>query len=126
MMPTRSREVPSYRLHKPTGQAVVRLDGRDHYPGKHATTAGREEYERLVAGWLASGRARDAAQARQGGPPDISVDELVSASWRGTPSAITARPTAGRARSWSDSGKLTTYKRRLALVKTLCKQGPQI
>ena len=29
-MPVRT---PSYRLHKPSGQAVVTLDGRDHYLG---------------------------------------------------------------------------------------------
>ena len=39
-MPVQARKVPSYRLHKPTGQAVVRLDGRDVYLGKHGTEAG--------------------------------------------------------------------------------------
>ena len=32
-----STKPSSYRLHKPTGQAVVRIDGRDHYLGKHGT-----------------------------------------------------------------------------------------
>jgi len=27
-------QVPSYRRHKPTGQAVVTLNGHDVYPGK--------------------------------------------------------------------------------------------
>ena len=30
-MPTKPRKLPSYRLHKPTGQAVVRITGHDHY-----------------------------------------------------------------------------------------------
>ena len=36
-MPVRPRKIPSYRLHKPTGQAVVRLDGRDYYLGRHGS-----------------------------------------------------------------------------------------
>lgn len=50
---------PSY-IPKPTkhrsGQAVVRLNGRDHYLGKFGSPAARGEYERLIAEWLASGR----------------------------------------------------------------------
>ena len=50
---------PSY-IPKPTrhrsGQAVVRLNGRDFYLGKFGTPAARGEYERLVAEWLANGR----------------------------------------------------------------------
>jgi hypothetical protein len=34
-MSTRSTRVPSYRLHKPTGLAVVTIHGKDHYLGKH-------------------------------------------------------------------------------------------
>ena len=48
--------VPSYRLHKATGQAVVTLDGRDFYLGKHGTAESREAYDRMIAEWLASGR----------------------------------------------------------------------
>ena len=33
--------VPSYRRHKPTGQAVVTLSGKDHYLGKWNTAASR-------------------------------------------------------------------------------------
>ena len=29
----RKSTIPSYRLHKPSGQAVVTLNGRDHYLG---------------------------------------------------------------------------------------------
>ena len=41
-MSTRPRKAPSYRLHKPTGQAVVRIDGRDFYLGKYGTEARHE------------------------------------------------------------------------------------
>jgi len=33
----RRSRIPSYRLYKPTGLAVVRLKGRDFYLGKHCT-----------------------------------------------------------------------------------------
>ena len=50
--------VPSYRRHKPSGQAVVTLSGRDVYLGKWRTKASRDEYERVVGEWLANGRSR--------------------------------------------------------------------
>lgn len=52
----RTLRVPSYRLHRPSGQAVVTLSGRDHYLGQFDTPESREEYDRLVAEWIASGR----------------------------------------------------------------------
>lgn len=66
---------PSYRLHKPTGQAVVTLNGRDSYLGRHGTPASRAEYDRLIAEWLANGR-------RSAGQVDLSVDEVLLAFWR--------------------------------------------
>jgi len=48
-MPKLSSAVPHYRLHKGTGQAVVRLGERDIYLGKHGTAASREAHKRLVA-----------------------------------------------------------------------------
>lgn len=52
----RALRVPSYRRHKPTGQAVVTLDGRDIYLGRHGTQSSRKEYDRLIGEWLAGGR----------------------------------------------------------------------
>ena len=48
MSSTASR-TPKYRLHKPTGQAVVTIDGKDRYLGKHGTAESREGYDRLIA-----------------------------------------------------------------------------
>jgi hypothetical protein len=81
-MPTRSRKIPSYRFHRPIGQAVIRLDGRDRLLGKHGTPASREEHDRLVAEWLAAGRSLGAARGRTGGPPGVSIGELILAYWR--------------------------------------------
>ena len=50
------KRIPSYRLHKSTGQAVVTLGGRDVYLGKHDTESSREAYERAVIEWQAYGR----------------------------------------------------------------------
>jgi hypothetical protein len=40
-MPVR---IPSYRLHKPTGQAVVTLSGKDQYLGRHGSPESRAAY----------------------------------------------------------------------------------
>jgi hypothetical protein len=47
-----SSRIPSYRLHKPTGQAVVTLDGHDNYLGKFDSPQSRQKYDRLIAEWL--------------------------------------------------------------------------
>lgn len=49
--------VPSYRLHKPTGQAVVTIRGRDHYLGKFDSPESREKYRGLIATYVATGYA---------------------------------------------------------------------
>jgi len=49
--------IPSYRLHESWGRAVVTLSGRrDFYLGPHGTPASRDEYDRVIAEWLANGR----------------------------------------------------------------------
>lgn len=70
---------PSYRRHKPSGQAVVTLDGRDWYLGRYGTKASHAEYDRLVAEWLVGGRRLPVA-ARA--PSDLTVSELAAAYWR--------------------------------------------
>ena len=48
-MSGRPSRVPSYRLHKASGQAVITTRGRDFYLGKHSTPASREAYDRRSA-----------------------------------------------------------------------------
>lgn len=43
-MPARTKSVPSYRLHKASRQAVVTLDGRDHYLGPWQSRASIDAY----------------------------------------------------------------------------------
>jgi integrase len=49
-------KLPAYRKHKSSGQAVVTLNGRDHYLGPHGSAASRKEYDRLVGEWVSNGR----------------------------------------------------------------------
>jgi hypothetical protein len=55
-MPLGSLRTPSYRLHKPTGQAVVTLSGRDFYLGRFGYPEGRAEYDRMIIEWISNGR----------------------------------------------------------------------
>ncbi len=41
--------VPSYRLHKASGQALVTIRGKDHYLGKHDSEESRQKYDELIA-----------------------------------------------------------------------------
>jgi integrase len=74
-MSGRATDTPSYRLHKPTGQAVVTLSGRDHYLGRHGTIESRAEYDRLLSEWLAAGRCVVAPTGPAGS--DITVNEFL-------------------------------------------------
>src|SRR5262249_49256863 len=39
---------PRYRLHRPTGQAVVTIDGHDHYLGRYGSPDSHTKNERLI------------------------------------------------------------------------------
>lgn len=55
-MPNVSARVPGLCKHRATGQAVVRLNGRDFYLGSYGSSAAKVEYDRLINDWLAHGR----------------------------------------------------------------------
>ena len=44
---------PSYQSHKGSGQAKVRINGRDHYLGPYGSSESREKYDELIGEWLA-------------------------------------------------------------------------
>jgi len=60
-----SRKIPSYRLHKASGQAVVKLCGKERYLGKYGTAASKRKYHRLVGQWLSHGRKLPNATGRR-------------------------------------------------------------
>jgi integrase len=78
-MPKLSSAVPKYRKHKPSGQAVVTLGGRDHYLGPHSSKSSIALYDRLVAEYLATGRRTTAQEAIN---EEITVAELIAAFWK--------------------------------------------
>src|SRR5690349_8695415 len=68
-----SDRIPKPSRHKATGQAVVRLNGKDHYLGKFGSTEAKARYEELIARWLAHGRTLPAPQA------DLTVNDIILA-----------------------------------------------
>lgn len=54
-MPNLPVNIPRMCRHRASGQAVVRLGGRDYYLGPWGTAAAQALYHRRVAEWLASG-----------------------------------------------------------------------
>lgn len=73
--PRMTTRIPSYRLHKPTGQAVVTLDGLDRYLGNHGTPESRQRYAALIAEWSANGNRMPAPA------DDLTIVELCAAFW---------------------------------------------
>jgi hypothetical protein len=84
-MSSSTPRTPSLRRHKPSSQAVVTLNGQDHYLGpwqanqRKAPPAAREAYDRLIAEWLVNGRRLPTVAADA---PSLSVNELILAFWR--------------------------------------------
>ena len=42
---------PGYWSHKPSGQAYVRIDGKDHYLGPYGSPESRDRYDEIVREW---------------------------------------------------------------------------
>ncbi len=73
-----SDRLPSYRHHKPSGQAVVTLNGRDFYLGEFDSPSSRDAYDRMICEWLSHGRQIPSAIPCG----DITVAELMAAYLR--------------------------------------------
>src|SRR5262249_6575958 len=72
-----TRATPKYRHHRPSGQAAVVLQNKMHYLGPYGSQKSRAAYDRLIAEWLAKGRAPNS----QPEPTQITVGELILAYW---------------------------------------------
>ncbi len=70
--------VPSYRRHRPSGQALVTLNGHDFYLGRWRTAGSRREYDRLIAEWLAA----DRQLTGEHDVDDLTVTELIARYFR--------------------------------------------
>jgi hypothetical protein len=85
-MSTSTSRTPSLRRHKPSGQAVVTLDGKDQYLGvwptglKKAPPGARAAYDRLLSEWLSNGRRLPGPATAEQSP--FTVNDLILAFWR--------------------------------------------
>jgi integrase len=79
----RKRRIPSLCRHKATGQAVVRLNGKDIYCGVFGTAEAQEKYDRVIAEWLLTGQQSlpPAASSVSVENTTILVSELILAYW---------------------------------------------
>lgn len=72
------KRIPKRRLHRPSGNAVVTLNGKDIYLGKYDNPESEDRYNELVGRWLANGRSlpeqTGATVAGQSG--ELTVTEL--------------------------------------------------
>jgi len=62
------KKKPSYLLHRPSGQARVRIDGKDHYLGVFDSSESHERYNDLITAWL---------RKQQFSKFTLTVDDLV-------------------------------------------------
>ena len=68
---------PSYRLHKPSGKAIVTLGHRMYYLGEYGSPESHAEYDRLIAEWVDQGRP----SVMQADLDQPNINELVLAYW---------------------------------------------
>lgn len=47
-----AKRKPAYTLHKSTGQARVRIDGKDHYLGLYGSPESYESYDDIISEWV--------------------------------------------------------------------------
>ena len=71
-------KVPSYRLHKPTRQAIVTIAGKMHYLGEWGSQESKREYRRLLRKLLDC--EPDQLAENLVGDPSLTIDELISRS----------------------------------------------
>ena len=88
-----ANHVPSYRLHKQSGQAIVTIGRRDYLLGRHGTPASREAYNRHIAAWFASNKSSLAVSAHRdtADSADAINAEQVNRNGRRVPATPTPR-----------------------------------
>ena len=80
-MPKRKGHVPSYRLHKPSGQARVIINREHIYLGPYGSPESREKYARLIAEMSISAEtATESTTPQSSIQIDITV-EILLAYW---------------------------------------------
>ena len=77
-MPKLAHKPPSYRRHRPSGRALVCIDGKRIYLGKWNTAASRKRYHQLVGEWIAN----DKQTPKPAEDHDATITELIVRFWR--------------------------------------------
>jgi integrase len=84
-MTGRPPKIPSYCYHKASGQAVVRISGRDHYLGVYGTSESHEKYRRTIAEHCGNAQKTNISELVAGSRrDDLTVVELIAAYWEFT------------------------------------------
>ena len=83
-MPKLANKLPSYRLHKVSGQAIVTLNGRDIYLGDYNTEESRDRYKLVIQEWLTTQKhlpptGPTGSHPRK--PIDITINEVFLPYW---------------------------------------------
>ena len=85
-MPRKPGKVPAYCLHKASGQAVVRVDGIDHYLGPYGSDESHELYERVIGEWRSKRRSQVDGSPKNVSSPrpvgDLTVEQVLGLYWR--------------------------------------------
>jgi integrase len=79
---TRPIKVPSYRLHKPSDQAIVVIRGKTFYLGRYGSTESKDEYNRIITEWLAGSATVPPPLLSTSPKTELTVSQLVLAYWR--------------------------------------------
>ena len=79
-MPRPRNQIPSYRKHHRSGQAIVTLPDsmgrrKDVYLGSFGSPESKQEYARVIAEWETNGRRLEAERIKEG----MSINELILA-----------------------------------------------
>ena len=77
-MPRQKNAIPSYLIHKASGQARVRINGRDHLLGRYGSEESRIKYGKLIS-QSAGGLSVDPLTTNTADDSGLSVAELLLA-----------------------------------------------
>jgi len=78
----RRKGIPSYRFHKARNCAVVTIDGKKYYLGRHESPESYDKYARLIAEWKRKQCRPESTPARGPEGAAASVNELILAFWQ--------------------------------------------
>jgi hypothetical protein len=81
-MPKLVNRVPVVRLHKRSGHARVRIDGKEHFLGRFGSPEAKAAYDRLVSEWLSRGRSLTTTSGPAEPVSSLTVAECLLRYWQ--------------------------------------------